>query len=135
MTRGKSVCSEIRLFSKENNLRTDGINEILIPVLPVFVCSKNTENRREQTGTDGISANPKQGMFFHSFDADGEVAHQGCLLELTPAGYGRVQFFEWFWGQPSKVIEVAPDYLSACIFYTSAAAMNAAYEQWETDHD
>jgi hypothetical protein len=44
-----------RSFPKENMLGTDGINEILISVLPVSVHSKNTWNRREQTGTNGFS--------------------------------------------------------------------------------
>lgn len=78
---------------------------------------------------------PKQGLFFHSMNDDGTVNHQGHLLVLTAAGFGRAQLFEWFWGEPSTVIQVTPDYLRRCVFYASAAAMNAAYERWEARND
>lgn len=77
----------------------------------------------------------KQGMFFHSFDAEGEIEHQGHLLVLSSKGFGRAQLFEWFWGDPSTVIEVTPDYLRNCIFYASCTAMNAAYERMEAGHE
>lgn len=78
---------------------------------------------------DGIEA----GLFFHWCD-HGEIEHQGHLLALTKNGYGRAQLFEWFWGEPSQVIEVTPEYLSACVFYTTCDAMNQAYARWEATH-
>lgn len=120
-----------RSFPKKNMLGTGGINEILMSDLPYSGHSQNAGNGRERPGTGEL----KQGMFFHSIDAQGKVKHQGHLLVLSAAGFGRAQLFEWFWGAPSTVIEVTPDYLSACVFYTSAAAMNAAYERWETAHE
>jgi len=86
--------------------------------------------KRVRTGTDGIKA----GLFFHWFN-NGRIENQGHLLALNESGRGRAQLFEWFWGEPSKVIEVTPDYLSACVFYTTCDAMNKAYARWEASHD
>ena len=116
-----------RPFPKEKQVGTDGIKEILMSVLPVSVHSRNAGNGRERTGTDEL----KPGMFFHSLDAAGRVEHQGFLLVLTAAGFGRAQLFEWFWGDPSIEIDVNPDYLRNCIFYASCTAMNAAYAAME----
>lgn len=124
-----------RSFPKENTVGTNGINEVLIPVLPVSVHSQNTGNGRERTGTNENSTKPKPGMFFHWCDESGDVENQGQLLTLGADGHGTARMFEWFTGSPSDVIRVTPDYLRNCIFYTSAAAMNAAYDQWEADHD
>lgn len=135
MSKPNSDRSENPIVPKEKTSGTNGINRILMSVHPISVHSENTRNRREQTGMIDLSTKPKQGMFFHSFDADGEVEHQGHLLALSAKGYGRAQLFEWFWGEPSKVIEVTPDYLRNCVFYASATAMNAAYAQWEASHD
>jgi hypothetical protein len=44
-----------RSFPKENHLGTDGINEILISAAPFSVHSQNAWNRRERTGTNGLS--------------------------------------------------------------------------------
>lgn len=81
------------------------------------------------------TSNPKTGLFFHWRDESGDIQNQGCLLKLNAAGYGRAQLFEWFFGEPSTVIEVTPDYLRACVFYTSCKAMNAAYAASEVPHD
>ena len=118
-------------FPKENSMGTGGMNEIFISTPPLSHGPGMHGNGWERVGT----GEPKQGMFFHSIDAQGKVKHQGHLLALTAAGFGRAQLFEWFWGEPSTVIEVTPDYLSACVFYTNAAAMNAAYERWEAGND
>ena len=134
MNKPNSVRAQFRSFPRENQLGTDGINSILISDRPVSVHSRNTGNARERTGTDELTK-AKQGMFFHSLNDDGTVNHQGCLLALTAAGFGRAQLFEWFWGEPSTVIKVDPDYLCTCVFYASAAAMNIAYERWEADHE
>ena len=86
----------------------------------------------------GVSGCPdaelSAGMWFHSFGADSEIEHQGHLLVLNKKGFGRAQLFEWFWGEPSKVITVTPAYLRACVFYTTCDAMNKAYAQWEAAH-
>ncbi len=106
--------------------------------------SKSKSSKSKQSGNTGTdwerlglieSFKPRKGMFFHSLDADGEVENQGHLLALTAKGYGRAQLFEWFFGEPSRVIDVDPDYLRCCIFYTSCAAMNAAYERLEAKHE
>ena len=119
---------------KEKTSGTDGISGVLMSVLPASVHSQNTWNGRERTGTDGTSK-PKTGLFFHSIGADGEIENQGHLLELTSNGFGKAQLFEWFFGEPSTIICVTPDYLATCIFYTGASAMNAAYAASEVPHD
>lgn len=73
-----------RPFPKEYMLGTDGIREILIPVLPVSVHSQNAGNGRERTGTD----EPKKGLYFLSFGADGRVVNQGFLLALKGGAHG-----------------------------------------------
>lgn len=97
------------------------------------------KRRAEEPFLEGLQisriAKPKTGLFFHSIGPDGQIQNQGHLLALTSDGYGRAQLFEWFFGEPSTIIRVTPDYLAACIFYTSAAAMNAAYAASEVRDD
>lgn len=127
MSKTKFHPCPISFMPKENTLGMDGMNEIFISSPHRAIHAGDVGHDWEWMGMD----EPKQGMFFHSFDADGRVEHQGCLLVLTAAGFGRAQLFEWFWGEPSTEIEATPDYLRTCIFYASAAAMNAAYERRE----
>jgi hypothetical protein len=77
---------------------------------------------------------PTKGVCFHWYE-NGAIQHQGYLLALNSKGYGKAQLFEWFLGQPSDVIEVTPDYLRDCVFYTSDKAMNAAYVASEVQDD
>jgi len=44
-----------RSFSKENSMGTDGINEILMPVLLNSVHSRTAGNAREQTGMNALA--------------------------------------------------------------------------------
>lgn len=114
---------------------TGGMNEIFMSTPPVSLVPGMHGNGWERVGTGELSAKPKQGMFFHWCDESGAIENQGHLLTLGADGHGTARMFEWFTGSPSDVIEVTPDYLRNCIFYTSAAAMNAAFERWEVNHD
>jgi len=109
-------------------LGTSGIKEILMSASPCSGHSQNAGNDRERPGTTELTTKPRQGMFFHWCNTAGDIEKQGHLLSLGANGHGTAQLFEWFFGEPSTVIEVAPDYLRTCIFYASATAMNAAYE-------
>ena len=122
--------SQNPIIPKENNLGMDGMDEISISNPHLFNHSQNAGNDWERLGMDG-SLKPRKGLFFHSLDAAGRVEHQGFLLVLTAAGFGRAQLFEWFWGDPSIEIDVNPDYLRNCIFYVSCTTMNAAYAAME----
>lgn len=44
-----------RSFSKENSMGTDGINEILMPVLLHSVRSRTTGNARERSGMNAFA--------------------------------------------------------------------------------
>lgn len=122
-------------FPKENMLGTSGINEFIPTSSPIPKFSGTHGNEWEWVGTCE-SLKPRKGLFFHSFNGDdGSINHQGHLLALNSKGYGRAQLFEWFWGEPSRVIDVTPDYLRNCVFYADCAAMNAAYERWEACHE
>lgn len=114
-------------FPKEKTLGMGGIKEILMSTPTLSLVPGTSGNGWERVGMGEL----KPGLFFHSLDAAGRVEHQGFLLVLTAAGFGRAQLFEWFWGDPSIEIDVNPDYLRNCIFYASCTAMNAAYAAME----
>ncbi len=117
-------------FPKENSMGTGGMDSISMSTPALSLIPGMHGNGWERVGTGEIKA----GLFFHWFN-DGQIENQGHLLALNAGGHGTAQLFEWFWGEPSKVIEVTPAYLSACTFYTTCDAMNQAYAKWEAAHD
>ncbi len=136
MKRSNSGRSQFRSFPKENSLGTGGIQLKIESALPVSGHSQIIGNGREWAGTSEHLTKPSKGLFFHWCDAEGAIENQGYLLSISASGSGTAQLFEWFMGEPSRVIEVTPDYLRACIFYASDKAMNAAYEAYlEAGHD
>ena len=138
MSNSNSTRSHSTRSLKRKKVGTGGKNQDFSTSAPIPCIPGTGGNEWERVGTGELKQKPKQGMFFHQFDAEGKVNHQGHLLELNSKGHGRAQLFEWFWGDPSDVIEVNPDYLKACVFYPSCSAMNAAYaaiEASEGDDD
>jgi len=121
---------------KENTSGMDGMNEIFMSYPHLAIHAGDSGHDWAWMGMDEKLTKPSKGLFFHWCDDDGAIENQGCLLSIGENGSGTAQLFEWFFGEPSRVIEVSPEYLRACVFYTSAKAMNAAYERYlEAGHD
>ncbi len=77
---------------------------------------------------------PMQGQFFHWVGPDGDIENQGKILRISKTG-ATIQLFEWFFGLPSTIIKVKPDYLESCNFYSTVEAMDDAYERITKDED
>lgn len=48
------------------------------------------------------------GKYGHTFDDEGCIVNQFHVKARTPAGHYALQFFEWFFGEPSS-IEIRPE--------------------------
>ncbi len=72
------------------------------------------------------------GLFLHTWK-EGRISLQGhCIRQVGDVVL--VQLFEWFLGEPSKVVAMRPEDLvdpDKCTLYHSCGAMNHAYENYE----
>jgi len=69
------------------------------------------------------------GLYFHSFDDDGQVGYQGQVLSSVCDGYYLLQLFSWIDGGPSRIITKHISEMSAFCFYENAGEMREEYEQ------
>lgn len=71
-----------------------------------------------------------KGKFFHDFDDDGYVKHQGVIIDFINEEIAIVQYYEWFVGSSSTIQAV---WLSDIVdggwaLYSSDEAMRDAYD-------
>jgi putative NADPH-quinone reductase len=58
--------------------------------------------RRKETPRTGDWTTLK-GKFFHEFDDEGYVKHQGHILDFVNQDIAIVQYLDWIMGQPSTI--------------------------------
>ena len=61
-----------------------------------------------------------EGMFFHTFDDEGCVWRQGCILKVHPQGDLTVEYFDWLIGAPSNDSLIPRSDLYGAHLYVSA---------------
>lgn len=90
--------------------------------------------REEVTRKRSTSVSEKKaklkGKFFHDFDEEGYVRHQGHIIDFVNDDIAIVQYFEWVIGEPSqtKMVWLRDIVDGGWALYTSAEAMRDAYE-------
>lgn len=68
-------------------------------------------------------------LFFHSWNEDGTLNHQGYIYLLNKDGTGMAQLFSWLFGEEADVTTFTKAYLEKCTFYTSDVEMNSAWRK------
>jgi hypothetical protein len=63
---------------------------------------------------------PKDTVFFHTLDAQGEIEWQGIVLRELPLGHLEIELFSWLSGEPTerRIVNGAE---RKWVFYTSEA--------------
>ncbi len=71
-----------------------------------------------------------KGKFFHDFDEEGYVNHQGQIVDFLNDETAIIQYFEWVLGEPSqtKMVWLRDIVEGGWALYPSAEAMRDAYE-------
>jgi len=71
-----------------------------------------------------------KGKFFHDFDEEGFVCHQGQILDFVNEEIAIVQYFEWVIGTPSTIRAVWLEDIvdGGWALYSSDKAMRDAYD-------
>ena len=64
-------------------------------------------------------------LFFHHFE-DGEIQHQGYIVELDATGKGSACLFSWTTGQENGIYPFDKDWFLNCVFYKTIEEMNDA---------
>jgi hypothetical protein len=64
-------------------------------------------------------------LFFHHFE-DGEIQHQGYIVELDATGKGLACLFSWATGQENGVYPINKEWIVNCVFYRTTKEMNDA---------
>ena len=88
--------------------------------------------RRKRAVEANSSWTTFKGKFFHDFDEEGFVCHQGRILDLIGNEIAIVQYFEWVVGTPStiRVVWVKDIVDGGWALYSSDEYMRDAYEHF-----
>jgi len=86
--------------------------------------------QRQKKADKVVDWSTLKGKFFHAFDDEGYVQHQGCIVELAGEEIAIVQYFEWALGDRStiKAVWVKTIVDEGWALYESDEAMRDAYE-------
>ena len=84
--------------------------------------------QRRKSSDKGVDWSTLKGKFFHDFDDEGFVRHQGYVVDLVGDEIAIVQYFEWAIGSPStvKAVWVRDIVDGGWALYDSSEAMREA---------
>ena len=77
-----------------------------------------------------------KGKFFHSFDKEGYVTHQGHIIDFVNDDIAVIQYFDWIIGEPSqtKMVWLRDIVEGGWALYSSAEEMRDAYDYGHVKH-